>query len=123
MTYIKLPVDYTKLKSYQKKIIREEYVRVQNGLCAFCKNHLSGPAVEKVTSKPINKKLFPAGFFNTPAHLHHDHNMLPGERYFKDTMKVFGVKRSSRVFVYDQDMGQWASRCYWIFRVYGHENI
>ncbi len=55
--------------------------------------------------------------------LHHDHNMLPGERYFKDTMKVFGVKRSSRVFVYDQDMGQWASRCYWIFRVYGHENI
>ena len=51
------------------------------------------------------------------------HNMLPRERYFKDTMKNLGVKRSTRLFVYDQDMGQWASRCYWIFRVYGHENI
>jgi thiosulfate/3-mercaptopyruvate sulfurtransferase len=55
--------------------------------------------------------------------LDHDHHMLPGERYFKDTMKALGVKRSSRVFLYDQDMGQWASRCYWIFRVYGHENV
>jgi hypothetical protein len=74
MTYIKLPVDYTKLRSYQKKFIREEYIKVQNGLCAFCKEPLNGPAIKEVTSKPINKKLFPAGFFNAPVHLHHDHD-------------------------------------------------
>jgi len=74
VTDIKLPVDYTKLKPYEKKTIREEYVRIQNGLCAFCKNPLSGPATEKVMGKTINNKLFPIGFFNAPIHLHHNHD-------------------------------------------------
>ena len=55
--------------------------------------------------------------------LDHEHNMLPKKKYFIDTMKALGVKRSTRVILYDQDMSQWASRCYWIFRVYGHENV
>ncbi len=38
-------------------------------------------------------------------------------------MKMHAVKRSTRVVLYDQDKGQWASRCYWIFRTYGHDGV
>lgn len=71
---MKLPVDYKKLSSCERKIAREEYMKIQNGKCIYCKNDLSLPAHNKILKKYINKKLFPKNFFDWPVHLHHDHN-------------------------------------------------
>lgn len=71
---MKLPVNYDNIDFAERKKVREEYVRVQNGLCIHCGNPLSLSASDEVTSKEINKKLFPDNFFKWPVHLHHDHN-------------------------------------------------
>jgi superfamily I DNA/RNA helicase len=70
---MKLPVDYRLLHFTERKLVRNEYVTLQNGLCAHCKQKLSGEASEEVRKMPINKKLFPETFFHWPVHLHHDH--------------------------------------------------
>jgi hypothetical protein len=67
-----LPTDYTKLTTKQRKIVREQYVLLQKGLCSVCKHKLSDPPKEEHFT--INKKLFPIGFFNNPVHLHHNHD-------------------------------------------------
>ena len=48
--------------------------------------------------------------------------MLPGQNQFIDSMKLNGIKKSTRVVFYDTQDGYWATRCYWQLRVYGHEN-
>lgn len=70
---MKLPVDYTKLTSWRRKLVREEYVRLQGGKCVYCGKLLSGVASDKVMSKKIDVDLFPSNFFKWPVHLHHDH--------------------------------------------------
>ncbi len=69
-----LPVNYTKLTGYKRRKVREEYVRVQDGKCQFCKRPLDGPCAEDVKAKKVNRLLFPFGFFVHPVHLHHNHN-------------------------------------------------
>jgi len=68
----KLPINYTKLTTKQRKAVREQYIELQKGLCFECKRHLEGPPLEQGFT--INTKLFPIGFFNNPIHLHHNHN-------------------------------------------------
>lgn len=68
------PVDYDKLSRKERRTVREDYVRHQDGKCYYCKAPLSGPPSMKVKNKPVNKNLFPEGFFKWPVHLHHDHN-------------------------------------------------
>ncbi len=63
-----LPVKYADLSFPERKSVREQYVVLQNGLCAHCKLTLSEPAIE---TKPINLKLFPCNMFKYPVHLHH----------------------------------------------------
>ena len=70
---MELPVDYTKLTGYKRRLVREEYVRVQKGLCHYCHAPLTGMAAPKVAIKKVNRKLYPFGFFNNPVHLHHHH--------------------------------------------------
>ena len=48
--------------------------------------------------------------------------MLPGTQQFVDTMKVHGIKKSTRVVLYDKGSGYYATRVYWMLRTYGHEN-
>ena len=69
-----LPVKYGALNYEQKRAVREEYVRVQNNLCAHCKEDLDGPPSVDVANRWINKDLFPKDFLKWPIHLHHDHN-------------------------------------------------
>jgi hypothetical protein len=71
---MKLPVDYTKLSSSERRDVRNEYVRLQGGKCAHCKWPLSGLASPIARGRHINKNLFPPGFFAYPVHLHHDHD-------------------------------------------------
>lgn len=69
-----LPVNYTLLTQYQRRQVREEYVRLQGGLCHYCGMPLDGKPSKAVLKKRLNMRLFPVGFLHHPIHLHHDHD-------------------------------------------------
>ena len=71
---MKLPVNYNKMNSYERKAIRNEYVSLQKGLCKHCNSSLSEEPPKDIMSKFINWKLFPVTFQNYPVHLHHNHS-------------------------------------------------
>jgi hypothetical protein len=61
-----LPKKYGDLSPLQRRTVRLEYARVQDGKCYFCKKSLyDKPKV----SKKINRRLFPKNFFEWPVHL------------------------------------------------------
>jgi len=68
-----LPVDYTKLRSKQKREVREQYIEEQDGLCMHCGIKLSGKPTQEILRTRINWKLFPPGFLKNPIHLQHNH--------------------------------------------------
>lgn len=70
---MKLPQKYKELVPAQRRLVREEYIRVQEGDCYFCKTPLNGDPADHVMIKKINWKLFPKGFLQNPVHLHHSH--------------------------------------------------
>lgn len=69
----KLPCDYTKLKRDERRLVREQYIEEQNGLCMFCQEPLTGEPPKNITDKPLNMKNFPNGFLDNPIHLQHCH--------------------------------------------------
>jgi 5-methylcytosine-specific restriction endonuclease McrA len=69
-----LPIEYNKTHWKKRKLVREEYVKIQNGLCCHCGNPLEELPSELILKKKINKELFPRNFFKYPIHLHHDHD-------------------------------------------------
>lgn len=69
----KLPVLYSKADAQQRREVREQYVKQQNGLCYWCKSPLDRKPPEEITRKKINWKLFPPNFLRYPVHLQHDH--------------------------------------------------
>lgn len=72
---VPLPVRYSELTSANRYLVRARYVREQNGLCFYCMAPLSGEAdIPAWEILRINPRLFPAGFFDHPIHLHHDHD-------------------------------------------------
>jgi hypothetical protein len=68
-----LPKNYNELSIQERKLVREEYVKLQDGLCHYCKSPLSGEPSDFVLNKWINVRLFPKSFFLWPIHLHHNH--------------------------------------------------
>ena len=70
---MKLPVKYDDIHYNKRWKIRNEYVKVQKGLCYHCCGCLKQPPPEDILEKKIRKDLFPDGFFNHPVHLHHNH--------------------------------------------------
>lgn len=66
-----LPVKYKDIPFAQRRVVREEYTRVQNGLCYHCKAPLDGPSSDR---RKVNMSLFPPNFFKWPVHLHHSHD-------------------------------------------------
>jgi hypothetical protein len=73
MSGYELPQDYTQLKPWQRREVREQYIREQGGLCYYCRQPLSGKPPEEVARKPVDWKLFPPNFLKYPVHLQHDH--------------------------------------------------
>ena len=71
---MELPQNYDEISRNERRLVREEYVRLQKGKCWFCKGSLSEQPPEHIINKRINKRLFPEGFFNYQIHLHHDHD-------------------------------------------------
>lgn len=68
-----LPVMYIDLSFHQRRLVREEYIRLQNGNCFYCKKTLETFAPKFITDKPIVWSAFPENFMNYPVHLHHNH--------------------------------------------------
>jgi hypothetical protein len=66
-----LPVDYAALKPSEKRAVREEYVKIQNGLCYHCNNPISENPSASIMKKWLNMRLFPSNFLKFPVHLHH----------------------------------------------------
>jgi len=73
MVKYNLPVEYDKLKRWEKKDVRDQYIEEQKGKCWHCGCSLEENPPEKITRKPINWKLFPKNFLKHPVHLQHDH--------------------------------------------------
>jgi hypothetical protein len=71
---MELPANYNELHYTERKKVREEYARLQKGLCKHCGKPLSENASDEIMAMRINKRLFPESFFKWPVHLHHDHN-------------------------------------------------
>ena len=70
---MELPQRYDKLHWTERKSVREEYVRKQDGKCSHCGEPLYGPPAQKVAKLRVNKRMFPKSFFKWPVHLHHCH--------------------------------------------------
>lgn len=68
---MKLPVNYDNLSSKERRLVREEYIKIQKNKCWYCNRSLDEES--SVKDKPITKYLFPKNFFKHPVHLHHDH--------------------------------------------------
>lgn len=73
MAKYNLPVDYTKLKQYERKAVREQYIVEQNWKCMYCHCTLREEAPMVITSMYIDWSLFPEGFLKYPIHLQHCH--------------------------------------------------
>ena len=71
---MELPTKYSKLKPAERRKVREEYIKRQDGKCLFCKSLLSQDVPFKIKERKLNMKLFPEGFLDHPVHLHHDHD-------------------------------------------------
>jgi len=69
-----LPVDYNSINSQQRKAVREEYLKLQEGLCCHCGARLDRVPHPSVMKLPIDRHLFPRNFFKYPVHLHHNHD-------------------------------------------------
>ena len=68
---MELPVNYNELHWKERRIVREEYIKLQKGKCCHCGDLLK----EKPTmDKLIDISLFPPNFFKWPVHLHHSHD-------------------------------------------------
>lgn len=68
-----LPVDYTKLTPFQRKIVRDKYISQQLGQCFYCNQPLNQDPPKRIMDKPIDWSLFPSGFLKHPIHLQHSH--------------------------------------------------
>lgn len=69
-----LPVDYTKLKPFQRRQVRLQYIEQQKGKCWYCGLPLTGKPSLEVQNKDIDLSLFPPNFLEHPIHLQHDHS-------------------------------------------------
>ncbi len=71
---VEIPADYNAMNQYQRRSVREEYIRLQEGRCSHCGELLAEMPSVGIMEMPVDEKLFPDGFFNHPIHLHHNHD-------------------------------------------------
>jgi len=67
------PMLYREMTPKARRIMRNEYVEEQGGMCFFCGEPLADPPPDHVHKKKLNMKLFPPNFLSHPVHLQHDH--------------------------------------------------
>ena len=76
MTEFTLPVLYSKTSSANRRLIREQYIKEQHGLCYWCNCNLTEQPPKDILDMKINWRLFPTGFLNAPIHLQHNHTAM-----------------------------------------------
>jgi len=69
-----LPVEYSQLTWRDRRAVREEYVKRQDGKCFYCQVDIHGEPADWVFDRVVNPTLFPLGFFDHLIHLQHDHD-------------------------------------------------
>lgn len=50
-------------------------------------------------------------------------HMLPSEKQFSEQMQLLGVNNNSKIVVYDRSPFLSSARCWWMFRLFGHQDI
>jgi len=70
---MKLPTNYKEIPIYERKEVREEYIKLQNRKCFYCGESLDKPSPKEITDKKIDWSLFPPNFLKYPIHLQHNH--------------------------------------------------
>ena len=68
-----LPVIYDLLPHTEKRAVREQYIKEQQGLCFWCGEDIYKDAPAEVVHRTLNLRLFPDHFLDNPIHLQHDH--------------------------------------------------
>ena len=69
-----LPVNYDEMDRKQRRVVREEYIRIQDGKCCHCGALLAGRPSSEIQTASVDESLFPPRFFEWPIHLHHCHD-------------------------------------------------
>ena len=69
-----LPAVYEDLEWWERRNVRNEYARLQDGKCYHCGESLDGAPAKRIQQKRINWSLFPQNFTKYPVHLHHSHD-------------------------------------------------
>lgn len=70
----RLPAHYSRLQPQQRRAVREEYARRQDGKCYHCKESLDTEPPERIRKLRIDWRRFPPNFLRHPHHLHHAHD-------------------------------------------------
>lgn len=70
---MELPVIYEEMPPAERRAVREEYVRRQDGKCYWCREPLSGDPAKHIRTRKVTWALFPPNFRKHPVHLQHDH--------------------------------------------------
>jgi len=70
----KLPVMYEDLTSWERRKVREQYIKEQDNKCAYCECSLSKPPPMFVLDIKIQWEYFPPNFLKYPVHLQHNHD-------------------------------------------------
>lgn len=70
---MELPINYGASHWKVRGRARAQYAKEQGGKCYHCGFTLGGGPSPKMARLPIERGLFPNGFFNHPIHLHHSH--------------------------------------------------
>jgi len=68
-----LPLNYSEMSQPMRRVIRQCYIEIQNGLCHYCRQPILEEPSQEVQRKSVNVGQFPEGFFKNPVHLHHNH--------------------------------------------------
>jgi len=71
---MELPVNYNDTHWTERRLVRDEYIKRQEGKCCHCNALLSGEASADVLSLRVKRSIFPTNFFKWPVHLHHNHD-------------------------------------------------
>ena len=68
-----LPVCYEELEWWERREVREQYIKEQDGKCMYCGRSLYEGPPDHIKTKEIDWSLFPSNFLKYPVHLQHSH--------------------------------------------------
>ncbi len=64
---------YDDITWQERRIVREEYIVLQKGLCWHCGNDIHKEPPSDITDLALDQRLWGPEFLKHPVHLHHDH--------------------------------------------------